>query len=153
MLLKIFCSYALIQVLQKAKATLSRKEREQDGISQSLVPPCEQQASSKGQLGFPPAQRSFPQGNHVPQRQQPLPPGAYRRTSQLCSSQCGCAKIAGTQQYRLVLLCIGWERRRMELRLCSQGSTLPPYLLSDTTRTDHCFVAVITKRNSTQLGC
>lgn len=32
MLLKIFCRYTLIQVLQKAKATFSRKESEQDGI-------------------------------------------------------------------------------------------------------------------------
>lgn len=32
MLLKVFYRYTLIQVLQKAKATFSRKEREQDGI-------------------------------------------------------------------------------------------------------------------------
>lgn len=37
MLLKVFCRYTLIQVLQKAKATFSRKEREQDGIFQSLI--------------------------------------------------------------------------------------------------------------------
>lgn len=49
MLLKVFCRYTLIQVLQKAKATFSRKEREQDGIFQSLIPPCEQRAFSERQ--------------------------------------------------------------------------------------------------------
>lgn len=49
MLLKVFCRYTLIQVLQKAKATFSRKEKEQDGIFQSLIPPCEQWAFSERQ--------------------------------------------------------------------------------------------------------
>lgn len=49
MLLKVFCRYTLIQVLQKAKATFSKKEKEQDGIFQSLIPPCEQQAFSARQ--------------------------------------------------------------------------------------------------------
>lgn len=103
MLLKIFCRYTLIQVLQRAKATFSRKERERDGIFQSRIPPREQQASSERQdwycraqlrelaalrevlvlrvlpsLGFPTRHRDpSEEGTAPPQRRQPPPQTAY----------------------------------------------------------------------------
>lgn len=172
MLLKVFCRYTLIQVLQKAKATFSRKEKEQGGIFQSLIPSCEQQASSERQkhwysrarlterpavrevlalrvptsLGFPTCLWDpSKDGTACPQWWQLLPPTAQ-----------------GSQQNVPALNLLMWLHRDSqdaEISSCSYkgkvgetsrdfslfvGPQASPYLLTTSlTQPDPCFIAVM----------
>lgn len=171
MLLKVFCRYTLIQVLQKAKATFSRKEKEQDGIFQSLIPPCEQQAFSERQkywysrawlterpavtevltpsaptsLGFPTWLRDpSKDGAACPQWWQWLPQTAHR--SQQNVPALNLMWLHRDKQDAEIASCsykgkVGERSREFSLFVGPQAS---PYLLTTSlTQPDPCFIAVI----------
>lgn len=150
MLLKVFCRYTLIQVLQKAKATFSRKEKEQDGIFQSLIPPCEHQAFSerqkcwysRAQLTEHPAVREVlalcvpwapPPGSEIlPKmgRMSPVRTAAAPNSSQVSAKRPsleplrGCTEITRTQKYHVVLTKGRWGREA-ENSACLWDPRLP----------------------------